>query len=103
MKKVRPLDIIALVLLSLATMINFLSFMPMLIEQIEFGAGTQFEMGVFYFWIIQGATLGALIFGGVYVVIALIKKHRKAFVIANSALLLASVIFIALTNIFIVL
>lgn len=100
-RKPNAFDIITLILLLYALLLNLFVFTPILIEQINFGYGTQYEMGVLYFWMFQLLTVPALLTGIVYTVVAFIKKFNKSLFITNVSVLALSLLFIILSNIFI--
>ncbi len=100
-RKPNAFDIITLVLLLYAILLNIFVFAPTLIEQITFGAGTQYEMGVLCFWLFQILTVPALLTGTIYTIVAFIKKFNKSLFITNTSLLAVSLLFIILSNIFI--
>lgn len=100
-RKPNAFDIITLVLLLYAFSLNLFVFVPIMIEQINFGAGTQYEMFVLYFWLFQLLTVPALLTGIVYTVVAFMKKFNKSLFITNVSVLALSLLFIILSNIFI--
>jgi len=100
-RDIHAFDIIVLVLLLYAFLLNLIPFVPMLIEQIEVGYGTYIEMGALIYWLIQIITIPAIIIGIIYFVIGMIKKYNKKLFAVNTLLLFSSLLFIIFSNIFI--
>ncbi len=102
MNKRRIFDTLAVISNAAALSVNFLFFLPMLIEQIETGWGypTDYEIMTVFFWFIQAMTVPFILFGFVYVLIALFRKKKDSWYFINvgmtvfaTALLVLSVVF----------
>lgn len=94
-------SIITLVLLSVSAFINFIGFISLFVEQVQIGNGTNYEMFVIIFWILEAITLPGIIIGIIYLIISIIKKYSIPFIIINGGLLFLNIMFILSTNLFI--
>lgn len=102
MMKRRILDTVAAVTNTVALSVNFLFFLPMLIEQLETGWGfpTRFEMMILLFWTVQALTLPFILFGIVYAVIASFREIKDKWYVTNIAMTFTATAFLVLSVVF---
>ncbi len=94
--------IIALIINSIILVISILLFIPMLLEQITYGTGTKIELGAILFWFIDFFLIIGLFITLILTIVSLILKDSKWKVICNFSFIAASVIFMILTTVFMV-
>lgn len=103
-RKAGLFDVIAIVSGGAAVLFNLFAFLPMLAEQIKLGgevAGTNYDIGVLAFWLLEIMSLPLLIVVAVYLVIATMKRRFDRYFLTVSLTVGVSVLFIVLTNLFI--
>ncbi len=96
------IGIIAIIINSIILVISTLFFIPMLVEQITYGAGTKIELGAILFWFIDFFLIIGLFITLILTIVSLILKDSKWKVICNFSFIAASVIFMILTTVFMI-
>lgn len=97
-----PLDIVALILNSIALVPNLIIFLPLLCEQIKTGWGfpTHFEMMVLVFWLCQFFTIPFIILTLSYTLFCLIKRKFTTLFALNASLLSLTLINLVFSIVF---
>ena len=99
-KKSDSFGIIAFIINIPVFFINFFLFLPMLVEQIKIGKGTNIELGALWIWLIDIMIIAPLIVGLVLTIISTAKRDHKWRIISNYSLVVMSITMIVLTTLF---
>lgn len=102
-KKGNTIGLIAFIVNYVIFFINLCIFIPMLIEQIRTGAGTNLELGVLYIWLIVVAMSTPLLVSSILTIISIAKKDCRWRVICNIIFVVLSITMMTLTTIFTIL
>ena len=99
-KKSNLFGIIAFIINIPVFLINLFLFLPMLVEQIKIGKGTNIELGALWIWLIDIMIIAPLIVGLVLIIISTVKRDYKWRISSNYFLIIISITMIALTTLF---
>ena len=99
-KKSNLFGIIAFIINIPVFLINLFLFLPMLVEQIKIGKGTNIELGALWIWLIDIMIIAPLIVGLVLTIISTVKRDYKLRIISNYFLIIISITMIVLTTLF---
>jgi hypothetical protein len=99
-KKSNLFGIIAFIINIPVFLINLFLFLPLLVEQIKIGKGTNIELGALWIWLIDIMIIAPLIVGLVLTIISTIKRDYKWRIISNYFLIIISITMIVLTTLF---
>lgn len=95
------IGIISLIINSIVLSFNLLMFIPMVLEQIEMGKGTNIELGYVFIVFIDFFLILFLIISLVLTIISIITKDNKWRIILNFSFMAVSLILMVLTQLFV--
>lgn len=99
-KKSNSFGVIAFIINILIFLINLFMFLPMLVEQIKIGKGTNIELAALWIWLIDIMIIAPLLVALVLIIISIVKKDYKWRIISNYSLIVISIAMIVLTTLF---
>ena len=99
-KKSNSFGVIAFIINILIFLINLFMFLPMLVEQIKIGKGTNIELAALRIWLIDIMIIVPLLVTLVLTIISTVKRDHKWRIISNYSLVVMSITMIVLTTLF---
>ena len=99
-RKSNSFGVIAFIINILIFLINLFMFLPMLVEQIKIGKGTNIELAALWIWLIDIMIIAPLLVALVLTIISIVKKDYKWRIISNYSLIVISIAMIVLTTLF---
>lgn len=101
--KLKDLGFIPLLILIISNVIHLPLTISIIFEQINtgFGYGTDYELGVLYYWIIEFILILPIILSLIFILIMFKEKNLKKEILNRLILLLILILQIALSNLFI--
>ena len=99
-KKSNSFGIIAFIINIHIFLINIFMFLPMLVEQIKIGKGTNIELAALLIWLIDIMIIVPLLVALVLTIISTAKRDHKWRIISNYFLVVISLTLMVLTTLF---
>lgn len=99
-KKNNAFGVIAFIINILIFLINLFMFLPMLVEQIKIGKGTNIELAALWIWLIDIMIIVPLLVALVLTIISTAKRDHKWRIISNYFLVVISLTLMVLTTLF---
>lgn len=95
-------SIVSLIVAGLINLVHFPLFVIASAEQIQtgWGYGTNFEMGVLYWWIAEFLMIIPLLVTAALFVVSLVKRDYRTKILFNAVLFVLFVLQVVVTNIF---